>query len=185
MDLAKRAYVMRRLDRRERWVSLWLTRVIAFLFVFENTSIERALHARIAKFVATLSDCVLDLIAMRATWTPGYQRRVAQKRVTGVTVRGRRRAMASPRALLGCALRRALKAKTLKERAEALLRVLKNRDLWVAYLARRIARGQTRIYSAHTRVAKTLPLHQPSLTLGWSPSPNQLGKELRVTVAPP
>jgi len=53
-------------------------------------------------------------------------------------------------------LRRALKAKTLKVRAEALLRVLKNRDLWVAYLARRIARGQTRIYSAHSRVSKTL-----------------------------
>jgi hypothetical protein len=178
---------MRRLDRRERWVSLWLTRVVAFLFVFENTGIERALHDRLAQFVATLSDCLLDLIAMRAAWSPGYQRRVAKARLSGcgVTMRGMRRDMAGPRAVLGGALRRALKADTLKGRAEALLRVLKNRDLWVAYLARRIARGQTRIYSAHTRVAKTLPLHQPSLTLGWSPSPSKLGEDLRGAVGPP
>ena len=74
MNLAKRAFVMRRLDRRERWVSLWLTRIVAFLFVFGNTGIERALHSRIAQFVATLSDCMLDLIAMRATWKPGHQK---------------------------------------------------------------------------------------------------------------
>ena len=121
---------MRRLDRRERWVSLWLTRVVAVLFVFENTGIERA--------------------------------------------------------LLGGALRRALKAKTLRGRAEALLRVLKNRDLWVAYLARRIARGQTRIYSAHARVAKTLPpCHAEAQRAKAGPTPSKLGEELRVTVAPP
>ena len=184
MNLAKRAYVMRRLDRRERWVSLWLTRVVAFLFVFENTVIERALQARIAQFVAKLSDCVLDLIAMRATWTPSYQQRVAQKRRAGcgVTISGMKRAMASPRALLGGALRRALKAKTLRGRAEALLRILKNRDLWVAYLARRVARGQTRIYSAHSRVAKTIPLHRPA---GGHPPQITFGEELRVAFAPP
>ena len=175
------------MDRRERWVSQWLTRVVAFLFVFENTGIERALHDRIAHFVAVLSDCVLDLIAMRATWTPAYQQRVAQKRRAGcgITITGMKRSMASPRALIGGALRRALKAKTLRGRAEALLCILKNRDLWVAYIARRIARGQTRIYSAHARVAKTLPLHQPSLTLGWSPSPSKLGEDLRGAVGPP
>jgi hypothetical protein len=173
---------MRRLDRRERWVSLWLTRVAAFLFVFENTGIERALHSRVAQFVATLSDCVLDFIAMRAAWTPGYQRRVAKARVTGVTVRGMRRAMASPRALLGGALRRALKANTLKGRAEALLRVLKNCDFWVAYLARRIARGQTRIYSAYARVVRALSLHRPA---GGPPPQIASGEELRATVAPP
>jgi hypothetical protein len=34
-------------------------------------------------------------------------------------------------------------------------------------------------------VAKTLPLHQPSLTLGCPPSPSKLEEDLRVTVAPP
>ena len=175
---------MRRLDRRERWVRLWLTRVVVFLFVFENTGIARALHGRIAQFVATLSDCVLDFIALRATWTPGYQQRVAQNRRAGccVSMRGMRRAVASPRALLGGALRRALKAKTLKGRAEQLLRVLRNRDVWVGYLARRLERGQTRIYSAHARVAKTLPLHRPAC---GPPPQDKLGEELRVAVAPP
>jgi hypothetical protein len=176
------------MDRRERWVSLWLTRVVAFLFVFENPGIERALHARIAQFVATLSDCVLDLIAMRATWSAGYQQRVAQKRRAGcgVTMRGMKRAMASPRALLGGALRRALKAKTLRGRAEALLNILKNRDLWVAYIARRIARGQTRIYSAHARVAKTLsPCCAEAQRAQAGPAPSKLGEELGVARAPP
>ena len=176
------------MDRRERWVSLWLTRVVAFLFVFENTGIERALHARIAQFVATLSDCVLDFIAMRATWTAGYQQRVAQKRRAGcgAAAPGMKRAMASPRALLGRALRRALKAKTLRGRAGALLNILKNRDLWVAYLARRIARGQTRIYSAYSRVAKTLPpCHAQAQRAQAGPVPSTLGEELRVARAPP
>jgi|JI10StandDraft_1071094.scaffolds.fasta_scaffold559342_1 hypothetical protein len=179
---------MRRLDRRERWVSLWLARVVAFLFVFENTGIERALHARIERFVATLSDCVLDLIAMRATWTPGYQKRVAKAGLTGVTVRGMKRRRADPRALLGGALRRALKANSLKGRVEALLRVLKNRDFWVAYLARRIARGQTRIYSSHSRVAKTLPpchAEAQCAQAGLAPSPSKLSEDLRGAVGPP
>ena len=179
---------MRRLDRRERWVSLWLTRVVASLCVFENTGIERALYARIAHFVATLSDCVLDFIAMRAAWTPGYQRRVARARIAGcgTTIRGMKRRRANPRALLGGVLRRALKADTLKGRAEALLRVLKKRDLWVAYLARRIARGQTRIYSARSRVAKILrPCRAEAQSAKASLAPRTLGEELRVGLAPP
>ena len=169
-------------------MSLWLTRVVAFLFVFENTGIERALHTRIERFVATLSDCVLDLIAMRATWTPGYQKRVAKAGLTGVTVRGMKRRRADPRALLGGALRRALKANSLKGRVEALLRVLKNRDFWVAYLARRIARGQTRIYSSHSRVAKTLPpchAEAQRAQAGLVPSPSKLSEDLRGAVGPP
>ena len=188
MNLAKRAYVMRRLDRQERWVSLWLTRVVAFLFVFDNTGIERALHARIAQFVATLSDCMVDLIAMRAAWSPAYRFRMAKRRVAGcaVTQRGVRRVIASPRSVLGAALRRALKAKTLKGQADALLRILRNRDLWVAYMSQRIARGQTRIYSAHARVARTLPpCHAEAPRAQAGPAPSKIGEELRITVAPP
>lgn len=188
MNLAKRAYVMGRLDRRERWVHLWLTRVVAFLFVFENTGIERTLHGRIAQFVAALSNCVLDFIAMRAAWSPGYRLRMQQRRIAGcgAAMPGMRQAMARPRAVLGGAMRRALKAKTLKGRAEALLRILKNRDLWVAYLARRIARGQTRIYSTHSRVAKTLrPYRAEAQRTQAGLAQIAFGEELRATVAPP
>jgi len=92
------------------------------------------------------------------------------------------RIKASPRSLLGGLLRRALKAKTLKGRAEKLLRVLKNRDLWVAHMARRLERGQTRIYSAHSRAAKSLPLHRPA---GGPPPQIPFGEELGVARAPP
>ncbi len=149
-----------------------------------RTPASSALHARIAQFVATLFDCVLDLIAMRATWTPAHQQRIAQKRRAdcGAAMRGMRRAMASPRALLDGALRRTLKAKTSKGRAAALLGVLKNRDMWVAYLVDLIARGQTRIYSAHSRFAKALPLYRPA---GGPPPQIEFGPELRGGLASP
>jgi hypothetical protein len=186
MDRAKRRQRERRLDRRERTISLWLTRLIAFLAVFEGTPVARALQTHIERFLIAITDCVLNFIALRATWSPGYQRRMAQGRAAGCAAAwsGAMRIKASPRALLGGLLRRALKAKTLKGRAEKLLRVLKNRDLWVAHMARRLERGQTRIYSAHSRASNTLPLHRPADAVR-SPSPSKLGEELRVIVAPP
>jgi len=184
MDFAKRAKLERRLDRRERSIGLWLTRLIAFLAVFEATPVARALQGHIERFLIAATDCVVNFIALRATWSPGYQRRMAQGRAAGCAAAwsGAAIASASPRALLGGALRRALKAKTLKGRAEKLARVLKNRDLWVAHMARRLERGQTRIYSAHARVARTLPLHRPA---GGPPPQIAFGEESRAARAPP
>lgn len=159
MNSAQRRKLESLQDRRERTVGLWLTRVVAFLTVFESSIIACVLHGRIERFLNVLTDCVVDFIAMRATLTPGYQKRVAQGRAAGCKAAWSGAALlrASPRALIGGFLRRALKAKTLKGRAEKLLAVLRNRDAWVAHMAKRLERGQSRIYSAHSRVAKTLP----------------------------
>ena len=184
MNSAKRRKLESLLDRRERSVSRWLVRVVAFLTIFGSTSLARVLHGRIERFLNVLTDCVVDFIAMRATWTPGYQKRVAQGRAAGgkAAWSGAALLRASPRALVGGVLRRALKAKTLRGRAEQLLRVLNNRDKWVAHMAKRLERGQSRIYSAHSRVAKTLPLHRPA----GGPTPHDARREEpRAAVAPP
>ena len=100
------------------------------LSLVENAAIVRAFHRYFEYFFCAAENCIVSFIALRATWSSGYQKRMAAGKVAGCRAArsGAAQKRSSSRALIGGALRRALKAKSLKERAETLLRVLNNRD---------------------------------------------------------
>lgn len=179
MDLAMRHKLERRMDRRELWVSLWLARIVTCLEFFAFAPIPHAWQAWFDARLDAFENYVCRLILIRTAMRPEFAARTAKpaRRKQGLHTDPH----IALRAMIGGSLRRALKGKSFAERAANILRVLQNREVIIAKMARRFSRGLTRIFSAHTQVP---PLH-PSAALNGPPPPAARGEELRVAVAPP
>ncbi|MET0546296.1 MAG: hypothetical protein ABWZ40_08295 [Caulobacterales bacterium] len=178
MEQAQRAKLERRLTRQERSISFWLTRLAAFLSVFEN-GLSQIWRGHIERWLNNAAGWVVDVIMLRAARTSAYQKRAALRKETGCGAAWQHTVpRATVRALLGSYIRHALKARTLKGRTEKLLRLLKMRDAAVARMARRLVRGLTRFYSMHTRVVAISALAH-SAALNSSAAQKVFGAELR------
>lgn len=140
------------LKRRALRASLWLARFLSVFPAFEKfapAGARRWLRERLD----ILAQFALNIIFIRAARSIRSQAairdrhqviRAAARHDVRICVRF------SMRAVLGGRLRRALKKRGLKARAEAILRALQNQEKLAARLARRA--GLSRRASAHTRV---------------------------------
>jgi hypothetical protein len=125
-----------RLTRLHRWAMLWLQAFVAFLdaaawFAPLSRQVEKIAHARLD----SIERLIVSLLVIRVA---RYVRPLNPTRFTlrhGITRDGWRRAV------LGSALRRALRPKDVHARIEALRQDI---STLVARLARRLPRGLTR-----------------------------------------
>lgn len=144
-----RARSERRLNRRELWASLWLKRIFAFLDIFNGERLSPFWRRRADIWLRHIAGAVLDIILSRALLRLQLQNRRGHAR-TQISFCA---ASVSFRRLIGGALRRALKAKTLKARAQNMLRILQMAEALAEKLARRLRRGLSRAAAASTRAA--------------------------------
>lgn len=132
----------------------WLAYLLIVLPVFERIAPKRA-RLWLDQRLTILERFAQDLIFYRAA-----QRRVAppeMRNAIQAALAARRhdvrvKSACSLRAALGGRLRRDLKARGFKARADAILSALRDADALAARLARRMRRGLSRIMSAHSRV---------------------------------
>jgi hypothetical protein len=144
------------LKRSALRASLWLARFLFVLPAFEKlapASARRWLNERL-DILAQFALNIIFIRAARSTRPPANIRdcfqavRAAARHDVRICLRY------SMRATLGGRLRRVLKGRSLKARAEAILRALQNQEKLAARLARRA--GLSRRASAHTRVLDAL-----------------------------
>jgi hypothetical protein len=125
-----------RLQRFHRWAMLWLKWFVGFLdaagaFAPISVEVEKIGHAWLDRIERVVLAIVMLRAAPRVRWIKA-RRPFALYRLKQ---RGMRRAV------IGCALRRSLRPKSLRRRIEALTQSI---DCLVARLLKRLARGLTR-----------------------------------------
>jgi len=152
-----------RLTRKALWAALWLAKLLRYMP--DVVRLPRPAQAYVERRLNLLAEFVINLVIIRTAHLcrPGRRQR-NQFAVWRADMRRdvRARQVHSLRALIGGQLRRELKARGLKARAEAILHALQDLDRLVARFAQRMRKGQSRRMSAHSRVAKTLPLYRPA-----------------------
>ncbi len=145
MTDAKRAFLQRRLKRRELWVSLWLARVFACLWLFGGEprgSVWRDwFEATLNRLARQVMGIIFCHVVFRAKFDEGRGFNDPRAPRDGISFRS----------AIGGELRRAFKAKSLAERLEKIRWAFDERDVLIARLARRLRRGMTRRIFAHTR----------------------------------
>lgn len=174
MDEAQRAFVERRLKRRELWVTLWLERAVLCLSWFAEPTLPNWARTLFHGGLNMITRHVLMIIGLRLALQRGgvsKQRPLAHGAPCHL----------SRRALFGGRLRRAFKAKDIATRLERLRRAIDTLDMFVARLAHRLRRGLTRRRSLQTRVAPSQIFDRPALDL---PPLAAGGKELRAATRP-
>lgn len=175
-----------RLKRKALWATLWLAKLIRFMP--DLLRLPRRARAFVGRRLDVLADFVINLVVIRAA----HQFRPVQRQRNRFAVWRaaqrhdvRARHVRSLRAAIGGNLRRALKARGLKARAEAILRALQNLDRLLARFLRRMKKGLSRRMSAHTRALDILPhCRAEAASAKAGPAP-RLREEWRAAVAPP
>lgn len=171
-----------RLKRKALWAALWLAKLLRYMP--DVLRLPRRVQTYIERRLDLLAEFVINLVIIRTAHLcrPGQRQRdrFANWRA-GMRHDVRVRQSDSLRAIVGGRLRRELKARGLKARAEAILRALKNLDRLVVRFARRMRKGQSRRMSVHTSALNILPLHRPA----GSPPPHAAHREEPRAVAPP
>ncbi|MET0544879.1 MAG: hypothetical protein ABWZ40_01085 [Caulobacterales bacterium] len=150
MTNALRADAQRMLEKWETGNGLWLFRLVACLQMLcgERPGMLRDwLDARIKLLIEGIVAFFLCHAALR----------VQPQTAHGFDDPRRSRDIAKLRAVLGGALRRALKGRTLLEQMSKLRRVFEQRAYWIAKLGRRLRHGLTKVMQAFTLVEPLPP----------------------------
>jgi hypothetical protein len=136
MRFVAEPFTEHRLQRFHRWAMLWLAWFAAFL---ESASLFAPISAQAEaighRWLDRIERMIMAIVMLRAV--PRVRRVTARRGVA--EHRHRERALA--RAVVGSALRRAIRSKHLRER---IARLQQNIDTLVARLLRRVPRGLTR-----------------------------------------